>query len=141
MNWQPFIRASWEMVLESEGRTSVYLEEEVEAYLVHMMARNFRNTDFPPDVICLQFAHAKTRDDYMRIGDGCLFVDAWDVRRARLVEKSYYSKMGQIAYSSAAIVSKPVDELFDRVAKDFGLLSRVLRGLKPQALRMAIPGT
>lgn len=133
MNWQPYIRASWELVMESEGKTQVFLQEDLEAYLVYMMARNFRNSAFPPEVICLEFAQARTRDDYRRIGDGCLFVDAWDVRRARLVENNYYRKMGQIAYSCAAVVSKPVDELFDRVAKDFGLLSKVLRGLKPRA--------
>ncbi len=135
MNWQPYLRASWELVMESEGKSQIFLDEELEAYLVHMMARNFRNHRFPPEVVCLEFGRAKTRDDFRQIGDSCLFVDAWDVKRAKLVEQNYYEKMGQIAYSYAALVTKPVDELFDRVAKEFGLLSRVLRQMKPHVER------
>jgi hypothetical protein len=131
MNWQPYLKASWELVMESEGKSQVFLDQELEAYLVHMMARNFRKTQFPPDIVCLEFSRAKTKDDYRDIGDSCLLVDAWDVKRAQLVERQYYEKMGQIAYARAAIATRPADELFDRIARQFGLLSRVLRVLKP----------
>lgn len=133
MNWQPYLRASWEMVMESEGKTQVFLEEELESYLVHMMARNFRNNDFPPNIICLEFARAKNKDDYRYIGDSCLFVDAWNIKRAKLVERDYYEKMGQIAYRSAAIASRPIDQLFQKIAENFSMLSQVLRGA--QAIR------
>lgn len=132
MDWQPYLRASWELVMESEGKSRVYLDHELEAYLVHAMARNFRNTGFPPEIVCLEFTRAKTKDDYRHIGDSCLFVDAWDVRRARLVNANYYERLGQVAYSYAAAVSRPVDELFEQVARNFHLLSRVLRELKPR---------
>lgn len=138
MNWQPYLRASWELVMESEGKSKVYLDQELEAYLVHAMARNFRNVSFPPDIVCLEFSRAKTKDDYRQIGDSCLFVDAWDVRRARLVDALYYEKLGQVAYAYAAAVSRPVDELFEQVARNFRLLSRVLRELKPRAQAFGI---
>ncbi|MEY3982313.1 MAG: hypothetical protein RLZZ281_1182 [Pseudomonadota bacterium] len=131
MDWQPYLKASWELIMESEGKSQVFLDQELEAYLVHMMARNFRNNAFPPDIVCLEFARAKTRDDFRQIGDSCLFVDAWDVRRARLVERNYYEKMGQIAYTSAAVVARPAEQLFELIAKEFATLSRVLRQLKP----------
>jgi len=95
------------------------------------MARNFRNNHFPPDIVCLEFTRAKTRDDFRQIGDSCLFVDAWCVRRARLVERNYYEKMGQIAYLSAAAVARPAEQLFERVAREFSTLSRVLRHARP----------
>lgn len=132
MNWQPYLKASWELVMESEGKSQVFLDQELEAYLVHMIARNFRNHQFPPDIVCLEFSRAKTRDDFRQIGDSCLFVDAWDVKRTRLVEKSYYAQMGQIAYSYAAVATRPVEEFFDVVAREFGTLSKVLRQLKPR---------
>lgn len=131
MNWQPFIKASWEMVMESEGKTQVFLHDELESYLVFMMARTFTDTGIPPDIIALEFAKAKTKGDYQRIGDSCLFVDAWDVRRARLVDRDYYRTMGQIAYSSASLKSRPADPILDAVATNFPFLSSVLRGLKP----------
>jgi hypothetical protein len=133
MNWQPYIKASWDLVMEAEGRTEVYLQDDLEAYLVHMMARNFRNPNMPPDIICLSFPQARTPEDFRQIGDDCLFVDAWDVRRARLVNRDYYQRMGQIAYSSAAIASRPINELYERVAKEFSLLSQVLRGVRDRA--------
>lgn len=133
MNWQPYIKASWDLVMEAEGRTEVYLQDDLEAYLVHMMARNFRNPNMPPDIICLNFPQARTAEDFRQIGDDCLFVDAWDVRRAKLVNRDYYQRMGQIAYSSAAIVSRPINELYERVAKEFSLLSQVLRGVRDRA--------
>ncbi len=133
MNWQPYIRASWEIVMECERRSSVLLDDELEAYLVHMMARNFRRQDFPPEIVCLEFTRARTSEDFRQIGDSCLFVDAWDVRRARLVGRDYYEKMGQTAYAYAAFAARPMDRLLNRIAHEFSLLSRVLRGVKPQA--------
>jgi len=53
MDWQPYIKASWELVVQAEGRTKVMLDNDLEAYLVHMMARNFRNLRLPPELICL----------------------------------------------------------------------------------------
>ncbi len=132
MNWQPYIRASWEIVMECENRSQLYLDEELEAYLVYMMARNFRNRRFPPEVLCLEFTHARTQEDFRQIGDSCLFVDAWDVSRARLVNSDYYEKLGQAAYAYAASASQPIDELFNRIAREFSRLSQVLAGVKPR---------
>lgn len=134
MNWQPYLRASWEIVMECENRSRLFLDQELESYLVHMMARNFRNPLLVPDIVCLEFSHARTPEDFRRIGDSCLFVDAWDVRRARLVEADYYEKLGQTAYGYAAAISRPADGLFNRIAREFRLLSQVLRSVKPRSL-------
>jgi hypothetical protein len=131
MDWQPYIKASWEMVMAAEGRTQVLLDEELESYLVHMMARNFRNsTRMPPDIICLELGRARSAEDYRDIGDSCLFVDAWNVRRARLVSSDYYQRMGQIAYTHAAVASRPFDTFLERVGQEFRSLSRVLAGVR-----------
>jgi hypothetical protein len=131
MNWQPYIRASWEIVMECENRSQLFLDEELESYLVHMMARNFRNAPLVPDIVCLEFSRARTTEDFRRIGDSCLFVDAWGVQRAHLVDADYYERLGQTAYAYAAAVSRPIDDLFNRIAREFGLLSQVLRSAKP----------
>ena len=130
MDWQPYIKASWDMVMAAEGRSQTQLDQELEAYLVHMMARNFRNAGIPPDIVCIEFGKARHADDYRQIGDACLFVDAWRIRRARLVAEDYYERMGQIAYGHAALATRPVDVLFDRLAREFKALSRVLRGVR-----------
>ena len=116
--------------MESEGKINLVLKEEIEAYLVHMMARTFTDHLFPSDVIALAFANAKTKGDYQRIGDSCLFIDAWDVNRAKLVDKDYYQNMGQIAYSVASLKDRPADQLLDSVAQNFAFLSMVLRAVR-----------
>ena len=130
MTWQPYIKASWQLVMDSEGRTRINLRTELEAYLVHMMARTMINTSIPPDIICLEFLRAKTKEDFRDIGDSCLFIDAWDVKRSKIVEPDYYQKMGRIAYGYASIKSRPADELFEVVSENFNFLSKVLRNIK-----------
>lgn len=131
MDWQPYIKASWEMVMAAEGKTLLMLDEELESYLVHMMARNFRNAQkMPPEIICLELGRARSATDYRDIGDSCLFVDAWNVKRARLVSRDYYQHMGQIAYTHAAVASRPFDAFLERVAREFKSLSHVLAGVR-----------
>ena len=131
MDWQPYIKASWEMVMAAEGKTLLMLDEELESYLVHMMARNFRNAQkMPPEIICLELGRARSAADYRDIGDSCLFVDAWNVKRARLVSRDYYQRMGQIAYTHAAVASRPFDAFLERVAREFKSLSHVLAGVR-----------
>jgi hypothetical protein len=74
----------------------------------------------------------RARDDFRQIGDSCLIVDAWDVRRARLTSQYCYEKLGQAAYAYAAMATRPIEELFQRIAREFSCLSRVLTGIKPQ---------
>ena len=74
----------------------------------------------------------RARDDFRQIGDSFLIVDAWDVRRARLTSQDYYEKLGQAAYAYAAMTSRPIDTLFQRIAREFSCLSKVLAGVKPQ---------
>lgn len=130
MDWSPYIKASWQLVMDSEGRTQIHLCEKLESYLVHMMARTMVDPGIPPDIICLEMAKAKTQEDYRRIGDSCLIIDAWNIGKSKMVSNNYYQDMGKIAYSYASIRSRPVNELFDEVSKNFHFLSKVLRYTK-----------
>lgn len=130
MDWSPYIKAGWQLVMDSEGKTQIHLREELESYLVHMMARTMVDPGIPPDIICLEFVKAKTKEDFRRIGDSCLLVDAWDIKKARAVSSDYYENIGRVAYCYASIRSNPVDPLFEEVSRNFKFLSRVLRHTK-----------
>ena len=132
--WEPYIKASWDLVIESQGRTKINLRDDMQAYLVHMMARTMTDTSIPPDIICLEFLNAKTLEDYRRIGDSCLFIDAWDVKRARLVASDYYENLGKIAYEYASTKNTIMSALYEDVSKNFSFLSMVLRHVKSQKL-------
>ena len=43
--WYEYVKASYDLVIESEGQSEVFLEDEVEVYVVHLFARNFTRTD------------------------------------------------------------------------------------------------
>lgn len=98
---------------------------------MHLLARSFRSTRIPPEIICLEFERARFQEDFQRIGDSCLFVEAWDIRRARLVNDQYYEQLGQMAYQMAARRVRPADDQYEGLARAFPILSRVLRGSIP----------
>jgi hypothetical protein len=73
----------------------------------------------------------QARDDFRKMGNIRLIVDAWDVRRARLTSQDCCEKLGQAAYTYAAMATRLIEELFQRIARDFPRLSKVLTGIKP----------
>jgi hypothetical protein len=75
---------------------------------------------------------SRARDDFLKMGNSLLIVDTWDVRRTRLNSQDCYEKLGQPAYAYAAMATRPIEELFQRIAREFSCLSRVITGIKPQ---------
>ena len=74
----------------------------------------------------------RARDDFLKMGNSLLIVDTWDVRRTRLNSQDCYEKLGQAAYAYATMATRPIEELFQRIAREFSCLSKVLTGIKPQ---------
>ena len=42
--WLDYVRSCYDLVIEGEGITSINLAHEVEAYVVHLMAKNFERS-------------------------------------------------------------------------------------------------
>jgi len=74
----------------------------------------------------------RARDDFRKMGNSRLIVDTWDVRRTRLNSQDCYEKLGQTAYAYAAMATRPIEKLYQRIAREFSCLSKVLTGIKPQ---------
>jgi hypothetical protein len=75
---------------------------------------------------------ARARDDFRKMGNSRLIVDTWDVRRTRLNSQDCYEKLYQAACAYAAMATRPIEELYQRIAREFSCLSKVLTGIKPQ---------
>lgn len=140
-HWQSYIRASWELVMEAEGRVQDFLESDVEAFLVHTMARNFENTRIWEDPVAItmlqarQASRSQRKETMQKIGEECLFIDAWQLKQRRWPSPTYFRDMGSMAFGYAAISTRPPDELLDQVGTQFGRLSRVLRTVRDLGVR------
>jgi hypothetical protein len=115
--WYEYVKASYDLVIESEGQAEIFLEDEVEVYVVHLFARNFTRTDIGVEPIALQILQTRDRERYQKIADECLLINSFPLRRQRWPSDSYYSQMGITAYSMASI---------DLMEKNFEPASRVL---------------
>lgn len=98
MSWNDFVKASYDLVIESEGLTKVYLADEVESYVVHLLAKNFVGLKVSEEAIAIQILSGK---DYQRIGDECLMINSYPIKRRKWPSNTYYRDMGTIAYGMA----------------------------------------
>jgi hypothetical protein len=98
MSWQEFVKASYDLVMESESLSKTYLQDEVETYLVHLLAKNFNKLNIDNEAIAIQILSGT---NYQHIGDECLLINSYPLSRRRWPTNTYYRDMGTIAYGMA----------------------------------------
>lgn len=109
--WHEYVKAAYDLVLESEGLSKTFLEHEVEAYVVHLFARNFNRTDIGAKPIALQLGEARRRREFQPVADECLLINSYPLRRSRWPSATYYQELGITAYSMAH--NEPMRENFE----------------------------
>ena len=60
------------------------------------------------------------------VGDECLFIHGFGIKKRRWPSSTYYQEMGKIAYGTAAIAIPPNDILYAHLETNFELLSEVI---------------
>ncbi len=115
--WQDYVRAAYDLILESEGQSATYLDNEVETYVVHLFAKNFLRTDIGEEPIAIQILSTK---NYQPIADECLLINSYPLKKRRWPSDTYYVEMGITAYGLANI------EIMER---NFESASRVLHSV------------
>ena len=113
--WQEYVKAAYDLVLESEGLSKTFLEHEVEAYVVHLFARNFNRTDIGIIPIVQQLGQAKYTQSFEPVADECLLINSFPLRRNKWPSESYYLELGITAYSIARNAS--MSENFEPASK------------------------
>lgn len=119
--------------MAAQGQSQTYLESELEAFLVHSIARNMENTHIWDEPVATRMLTAQQlprsqRQPILRtVGEECLFIDAWQIKQPRWPSPQYFQDMGEIAFGMASTATRPPDALLESVGTNFRTLSRVLR--------------
>lgn len=128
--------ALWhDIIHEAEAACTVSLKEEVEAYLVFLLARYTNKPEFVKQVIATEFmeglnCNPRQRTQAMQeVGDKCLIFSGLfpQVAEKRLVKISYYVNLGQASYES---ISKKSTDLYGTLARQFVSLMDVLQSIR-----------
>ena len=103
-HWFEYVKHCYDLVVETEGITELVLDHEIEAYVVHLMARNFKRTDIGNNAVAIMMMEALNsghRDNLVDVADECLIIHSYPLRQHRWPSPTYYQDMGTIAYGMA----------------------------------------
>ncbi|MDB2315635.1 hypothetical protein N9V27_01530 [bacterium] len=139
-DWNPYIKAGWELVTEATSVTPIYLDPEIEHFLVFTIARTIERNDIGSESVAIKILEARSiprgrsRQPILRaIGEECLFIDAWDIKKRKWPSMTYYSQMGQIAFMQSSLSTRPNNELLEKASNSFTMLSKVLKSVRDLA--------
>lgn len=140
-----YVKASWEIVMEAESVSEIFLNQTLEVYLVNTMAKKFDTplNDSSMSISLLEatkLPNTQKKQIVQEVGDNCLFIDAWQLKKKRWPHRQYYEDLGRIAYNIAATVSYPADEVLQEICQNFGAVSQVLRQAKNLTKKISYSG-
>ena len=119
--------------MEAQGKSQVFLASDMEAFLVHVIARTIDKPNIWDRPIAIKILGAQTLSGTLRatalqsIGEECLFIDGWQVKQARWPTQTYFIDMGEIAFGMASVSTRPADKLLELVSNNFKLMSAILK--------------
>ncbi|HTM63697.1 MAG TPA: hypothetical protein VL360_04285 [Gammaproteobacteria bacterium] len=125
----------WRDALKNaEDRCHIYLHEEIESYLVSLLVRFTKNTDFANQTIANKFLQAMQEQDILRryslaeVGDQCLLYSGFfpGIAERRQVKVRYFVDIGRSAY---ATISNTTSDLYGSLASQFVSLMDVLQSV------------
>jgi len=127
-SFQPFVKAAYDLIMESEDKTNTYLDTRVEEYVVLLFATNFQRTNIGDEAIAIKMLEASQRKgthQFKPIADECLLINSYPLKRKRWPTETYYIEMGTVAYGLANIVEmeehfEPASRVLHAVFSRFG---------------------
>ena len=131
-----YVKSAYELVLGAEERALVNLEHDVEAYLVHTLARFWENPYIPSDAIAISLMEAmqqqgeERRNRLQKVAEECILIDGFYLNKRRWPSEKYYIDMGQLALEYRAYSTRPPDLYYHRIAEHLPVISRVLHQIK-----------
>lgn len=128
--------ALWhDIIHEAEAACTISLKEEVEAYLVFLLARYVNKPGFVKEIIAYEFmrglksGRSQQHSQMQDVGDKCLLFSGLfpHIADKKLVKISYFVNIGQAAYST---ISKQSTDLYGMLAGQFVTLMDVLQSIR-----------
>lgn len=133
--------SQWQaLVNEAEAHAQLILSENMESYLVFLLIRFSRGTQWVESLIGLDFlntvkSHGTQQVEHLKdVGDKSLLFSGLfpELAQKRNVSLRYFSEMGQFAYYTAGCFQEhEMAELFNQLGHQFDILQRVLQALRP----------
>lgn len=126
----------WQGIIhEAEATCEILLNEDLEAYLVFLLARYTNKPDILKQIMASQFldgikAPTNKRELVLQeVGDKCLIFSGLfpNMAEKRMVKISYYVGMGQTAYDT---ISKKRNDIYHLLSKQFVSLMDVLQSIR-----------
>lgn len=135
-HWMTYVKAAYEVIMLAEEKSSINLEHEVEAFVVHTFARYMERPNIPTDAIAIKMMNTvsetgELRKQHLReIAEECILIDGLELNSRRWPSKNYYSDMGKLALEHRAWSDRPPDLFYERLAYEFNNISKVLNTIK-----------
>lgn len=126
--WLDYVKHCYDLVIESEGATAITLDHDVEAHVVHLMARNFERTEIGNTAVAIMMLEAINsgiKDNLVTVADECLLIHSYPFRRQRWPSATYYQDIGTTAYGLAGHIMEQHFVLAGQV------LNRIFRQHRP----------
>lgn len=96
--WMKYVSSCYDLVLEGEEEVNLKLNMDVQAHVVHLMAKNMDNFSVTGEPIAIKFLEAmnikKNKEDFIIIGDECLLIHSFPVKFSKWPNPHYYKDMG-----------------------------------------------
>jgi hypothetical protein len=127
------------LILEAESQTQIHLNVETESYLVFLLMRSSRSTQWLNSIIGIEFMDAfqqkgrQQKQMLMDIGDKSLLLSGFFLENVlqRNLDPKYFINIGQIAYASVgAFPDEAQHQLYKDLSENFLNLKEILKQAK-----------
>lgn len=134
-DWRHYVSASYNIVAAAETNLKPKLDQTLEAYLVHLLAKHFREHSFGSKPVAISLMESmnlpgmQKKQALAEVGDECLFISGFEYNKSKWPSASYYQDIGTMAYGYAYIATNPKDVLYSHLEENFTTLKKVLSNI------------
>lgn len=125
----------YSLIIEAQSQINVNLNIDTESYLVFLLMRSSKSTEWLDSSVGMDFMHALEQSGQTQktmlidVGDKSLLVSGFfpELAIKRRVDLSYFTQIGQIAYASVSTLpDHPQYQLYHKLSEQFLTLQAIL---------------
>lgn len=131
-----YVKYSYDVIIEAERKTNINLDQEVEIFIVHTVAKYMDRPNIPTDAIAMKMLKTVNetgsvrKDHFKQIAEECLLIDGFKLNSRKWPTNNYFKDMGIIALEHRAYSERPPELMYERIASKFDEMSYLLNRLK-----------
>lgn len=131
-----YVKHSYDVIIETEARTSCNLEHDIEAFVVHTFAKYMENPNIPTEAIAIKLLKTVSEVGTIRkshlqeIAEECLLIDGLRLNNRKWPTQKYFKDMGILALEHRAYSDKPPELMYEKIANHFTEMSYILNNIR-----------